>query len=49
MTASATTELYATGGKPVSESYLHMLDVMGFIVAAIITLGPLAATALYAH
>jgi len=49
MTASANTELYATRANPVSDSHLHMLDVVGFIVAAIITLGPLAATAVFAH
>lgn len=43
---TATTTAYHPSSTRPDEASLRMLDAIGFIVAVIITLGPLAATAL---
>ena len=43
LSAMTTTTLAPT------ESSLRTLDLIGFLLGAIITLGPLAATAMFAH
>lgn len=45
MTATLTTHTFSGP----TEKSLHALDTIGFIVGSIITLGPLAATALFGH
>jgi hypothetical protein len=49
-TVETATRPYATA-RPAhdSEQSLHMKDIMGLVLATLMTLGPLAATAMFSH